>query len=132
MKTSRLFPRFKGVWDSHSQWLLLSLCSAAIGGEVKPASPSPEAQVHLEGRSTAKRPNGSYSSHLTRPPSKKAPLGITVLPNSRGSSSSTYLINQAYVTVVGEKTSCKSKLLCVEVDSIAPALYHPLDGRSGK
>ena len=131
MKTSRLFPAIQRYLGFALAMALTSLCSAAIGGEVKPASPSPEAQVHLEGTLYRKKAEWLLFVASDKAAFKKGSIQL-VLPKLKRKQLEHYLINQAYVTVVGEKTSCKSKLLCVEVDSIAPALYHPLDGRSGK
>src|ERR1035437_3648965 len=121
MKTSRLFPAIQRCLGFALVMALTSLCSGAMGGEVKPASASPEAQVQLEGTLYRKKSEWLLFVESDKAAFKKGSIQL-VLPKPKGKQFERYLINQSYVTVVGKKTSCKSKLLCIEVDSIAPAL----------
>lgn len=61
-------------------------------------------------------------------PIKKGSIEL-LLPQAKKKQLGKYLIAETYVFVAGKKTECPSQRPCVQVESITPALYHPLGKR---
>ncbi len=56
---------------------------------------------------------------------KKGTVELKDIPPSQNK----FLIEKAYVQVLGKQGQCPSKKMCVIVKSVKPALFDPLDGR---
>jgi hypothetical protein len=132
MKTSRLFVLIQRCLGIALVMALMAPCYAGPSGEgTSPIASNLEGQTQLDGTLYRKKNDWLLFVESDKAEFKKGSVQL-VLSKSKKKQLESYLINQSYVTVVGKKTHCKSKLLCVNVDSIAATLYHPLNSRSGK
>ena len=109
--------------------LLSPPCFADQHAASVPAS-QPEAQIQLDGTLNKKKGNWFLFVESSKASFKKGSIQLILSP-AKKKQFKNYLIEQFHITVTGEKMNCDSNALhgslCIEVISIAPTFYHPLE-----